>query len=125
MDEQNERSHEMIMASRLSQIRDWDQRVEDAGFSVSILSIRCGVSRRHFLRFIRDSFGVPPHHWMLQIRMQHAAALLRQGFYVKEVSSQLGFKQVAHFCREFKRYYGVSPGHFSLSDSKKPPGCPI
>jgi AraC family transcriptional regulator len=103
------------MASRLSQVRNWEERARKAGFSVSILSIHCGVSRRQLLNFIRTSFGITPHQWMVRVRMELAGKLLQQGFYVKEVSSQLGFKQVAHFCREFKRYYGLPPGHFSLS----------
>jgi AraC-like DNA-binding protein len=102
------------MVSRLSQVSNWEERAKDAAFNVSILSIRCGVSRRHLRNFIRDSFGIAPHQWMLRMRMELAAVLLRQGLYVKEVSGQLGFKQVAHFCREFKRYYGVPPGHFPL-----------
>lgn len=102
------------MVSRLAQVSNWEDRARAAGFNVSILSIHCGISRRQLRNFVRDAFGVAPHKWMLRMRMELAAALLRQGFYVKEVSSQLGFKQVAHFSREFKRCYGVPPGHFPL-----------
>lgn len=105
------------MASRLCQVSNWEQRAKEAGFNVSLLAIRCGVSRRQLLNFIKQSFGVTTHQWMLQLRMENAGALLRQGFFVKEASHQLGFKQVGHFSREFKRYYGVPPGHFPLSNA--------
>jgi AraC-like DNA-binding protein len=104
------------MASRLSQVSNWEERARHARFSVSILSNHCGVSRRLLLNFVKGSFGTTPHQWMLKMRMREAGALLRQGNSVKEVSYLLRYKQVAHFCREFKRYHGVPPGHFSLMD---------
>ena len=113
------------MASRLCQVSNWEQRARDAGFNVSILAVQCGVSRRQLLKFIKQLFGMTAHQWMLRVRMGAASVLLRQGFYVKEVSHQLGFKQAAHFCREFKRYYGIPPGHFPLLSAAKVPASGI
>lgn len=109
------------MFSRLCRVSNWEQRARDAGFHVSILALQCGVSRRQLLKFIKQAFGMTAHQWMLRVRMEEASVLLRQGFYVKEASHQLGFKQVTHFCREFKRYYGIPPGHFPLSSAAKVP----
>jgi AraC family transcriptional regulator len=102
------------MPSRLCHVADWETRAAAARFNVTVLSLHCGVSRRLLQKFIFKSFGVPPHEWMLRIRMQRAALLLRHGLYVKAVSQELGFKQSGHFSREFKRYYGMPPSHFSI-----------
>jgi AraC-like DNA-binding protein len=102
------------MISRLARVSNWEERAMDAGFNVSGLALGCGVSRRRLLKYIRESFGVTAHQWMLRIRMERASTLLRRGLYVKEVSHELRFKQVPHFCREFRRYYGVPPSDFLL-----------
>ena len=43
--------------------------------------------------------------------MQQAVKLLTSGLAIKEVRSELGYKDVAHFTHDFKEYFGVNPGH--------------
>lgn len=101
------------MKSRLDRIADWEGRLREARWQAGALSVCCGLTERELRRFIRSTFGLRLHVWIRRSRMAHAAALLRQGAAVKEVSATLGYKQASHFSRDFKSFYGVEPGRFA------------
>lgn len=112
------------MRSRLDLVEDWKQRAQGAGYQASRMAEGLGVTPRLLQTFFRERFGLTPHEWMLRLRMQRAVELLTSFQSVKAVSSELGYKQVSHFSREFKRLYGVSPGSLcfgevSVADSKR------
>jgi transcriptional regulator GlxA family with amidase domain len=71
-----------------------------------------GVTLRGLEVFFQDRFGLGPHDWMVRARMIHAAGLLIKGMAVKIVGTQVGYKQVSHFSREFKLFFGVSPRRY-------------
>jgi AraC-like DNA-binding protein len=50
--------------------------------------------------------------------MREACKLLLKGEMIKQIAPELGFKQVAHFSREFKRSFGVSPRLFAQANGK-------
>lgn len=47
--------------------------------------------------------------WIRSVRLREASLRLQAGTPVKTVSDELGFKQLSHFSREFKRAYGLAP----------------
>jgi AraC-like DNA-binding protein len=62
-------------------------------------------------------FGRSAQEWLDELRLSAAAPLLRKRRSVKWVAYNLGFKQVSHFSREFKRHYGLSPtGYLAWTD---------
>src|SRR4051794_15310416 len=95
-----------------------EQRAMEASYNVSAFALHCGVSRRTVVNFIRLRFGKAPHQWMLDIRMQQATRLLRDGMYVKEISAKLAFKQASTFCRVFKHFHGLTPHEYAAAISK-------
>ena len=96
-------------SSKLERIRDWSELAERARFDIRQLAVLCQVSVRQLERFFKHSFHVAPEPWLKHLRLQEAQALLRRGIGVKEVAYAVGFKQVSHFCREFKRTTGATP----------------
>lgn len=67
---------------------------------------------RHLIEAFRRAYGVPPHTYLLQCRVREAKRRLLSGEAAVEVALGLGFCDQAHFCATFKRFTGVSPGHF-------------
>lgn len=102
--------------SRLARIENWIERAQHAGFHISALAADCRVSERQLRRFVESEFGIPPHVWMMGLRLRGAPLLLRQRLLIKEVAYQLGFKSADHFSRVFKRQYGVGPRQFRHSE---------
>jgi transcriptional regulator GlxA family with amidase domain len=79
------------------------------GFKVTALARRKGVSKRQLERLFRTHFGITPHGFLVRVRLQKAKELLLQGLPVKVVAISMRYKQMSHFSREFKRFYGCSP----------------
>ena len=64
--------------------------------------------QRKFNRYLKRS----PQDWLNEQRIIAARRLLLSGGTVKEVAFELGFKQVSHFCRQFKTYHRMTPSQF-------------
>ena len=78
--------------------------------SVDDLARAAGLSRAHFSREFRRTFGESPHAYLLTRRLERAAALLRStDRSVMEICLSVGLQSVGSFTTSFTRTYGVSP----------------
>jgi len=81
-----------------------------ARLTLAKLADRVGLSVPHFCARFKQLFGVPPIAYLLHLRLQMAASLLRDTtLSVTEVSRRVGYSDVYYFSRHFKRQFGVSP----------------
>lgn len=81
--------------------------------SLTRLAAECGLSVRHFSRAFRQSTGVPPHRWLLKLRVERAKELLRKpSLSLTDVALSCGFSDQSHFTRVFTAMVGLSPGHW-------------
>jgi AraC-like DNA-binding protein len=94
----------LLRAKDLADARYFDPlRVEN-------MAAAAGLSRAHFSREFRRTFGEPPHSYLLTRRLERAAALLRNTDQtVAEICFAVGLKSVGSFTTSFTRSYGVSP----------------
>ena len=75
-----------------------------------------GLSRAHFSREFRRTFGEPPHGYLLTRRLERAAALLRNtDRSVAEICFSVGLQSVGSFTSSFGRVYGRSPTAYRAS----------
>jgi AraC-like DNA-binding protein len=72
-----------------------------------------GLSAFRLGRLFSASVGVPPHKYQLQLRVEQAKRLLLKGKPVNDVAFAVGFFDLSHFSRHFKRYVGVAPGRYA------------
>ena len=80
---------------------------------LSQLAQECGLSISHFARSFKASFGVSPHRWLMQRRIERAQELLmntRES--LADISEQAGFSDQAAFTRTFHQIVGISPGRW-------------
>jgi len=70
------------------------------------------VSERQLQRYTKQAFGKTPQQLVKEQRLSKALQLLIAERCVKTVAFSLGFKQVSHFSREFRRTYGLSPSQY-------------
>ena len=69
-----------------------------------------GLSRAHFSREFRRTFGESPHSYLLTRRLERAAAQLRMTDRpVAEVCWSVGWNSLGSFTTSFTRTYGMSP----------------
>jgi AraC-like DNA-binding protein len=75
-----------------------------------------GLSRAHFSREFRRTFGESPHHYLLTRRLERAAELLRMtDWTVAEVCLEVGLQSFGSFTTSFKRAYGRTPTQYRAS----------
>jgi AraC-like DNA-binding protein len=97
------------MKSRLCQITNWAELARAAKYRASELAKNSGVSTRELERFFLARTGRHPHEWLNELRQAQGRLLIDRGNGVKETAFELGYKHPAHFTRDFKRFYGMSP----------------
>lgn len=81
-----------------------------ANVTLDELAAHVHLSPYHLLRTFKRAFGLPPHAYLTQLRVQRAKTLLRAGLPIAEVALQVGFHDQSHLTRHFKRVVGVPPG---------------
>ena len=70
------------------------------------------LSKSYFIRAFRHHIGMSPYAYLVQVRLNRAKVLLRDGAAPVDVALHTGFYDQSHFTRYFKRFMGVSPGQY-------------
>jgi AraC family transcriptional regulator len=89
-----------------------DNQLADA-ISLGQLAGLCALSEYHFARMFRESFGLPPHQYVLARRMSRARELLRSTAQpLGEIALACGFASASHFTNRFRQVLGATPGEY-------------
>jgi len=73
------------------------------------------LSPYHLARLFKQSLGVSPHQYLIQLRVNSARWLLSAGSgerSLAQVATAVGFSDQSHLTRHFKRLTGVTPRQF-------------
>src|SRR5690606_30368831 len=77
--------------------------------SLENLSHTSDLSPDHVVKLFRKQYGLPPHQYLLNLRVEKAKNLLAGKMPVTEVAYESGFFDQSHFIRNFKKIIGVTP----------------
>ncbi|RWE37086.1 MAG: AraC family transcriptional regulator [Mesorhizobium sp.] len=70
----------------------------------------CGLSPSHFVRAFSRTFGVPPHQYVLDLRLDLAERLLADSrLTIADIAHSCGFSSQSHFTTVMKKYRQVTP----------------
>jgi AraC-like DNA-binding protein len=76
------------------------------------LARACGIDRFRLTRAFKAAFGLPPHAYLVQLRLASARRQLAGGAQPAEVAADLGFADQSHLGRWFVRAYGLTPAAY-------------
>jgi AraC-like DNA-binding protein len=116
-------------ARHLLRARDLADARYSERLDVDDMAGAAGLSKAHFSREFRRTFGESPHHYLLTRRLERAAALLRMtDWSVAEVCLEVGLVSIGSFTASFRRAYGQTPTEYRASrppaaGSAKVPSC--
>jgi AraC family transcriptional regulator len=98
---------------------------------VDDLAREAGMSRFHFSRHFRREVGVSPYRFLLRVRVERAAELLRGGRHdVTQAALEVGFADLGRFARAFRAHFGCTPsrapgrGRAIMTACASLAGCP-
>lgn len=88
----------------------------DASFDRTVSSVELekvsGLNRYQLARHFRACLATSPYRYLTQRRLERARTLLHEGLPLAEVATTSGFADQSHMTRQFKRAYGLTPGHW-------------
>ena len=80
---------------------------------VGMLAEACGLSRSHFAHAFKASTGLPPHRWLLRLRIERACEMMeRTRDSLSAIAVSCGFADQSHFTRAFRASTGSSPARW-------------
>lgn len=87
------------------------QHYQDA-VTLNNLAAAVDLSPLKLLRLCNKTWGLPPHRYLIQVRVERAKALIAEGAALSAVAAATGFADQSHLNRHFKRLVGVTPGQY-------------
>jgi len=96
-------------AERVEAVRELFETRFAEPHSLTSLARSVGMSPFQFARVFAELAGAPPHQYLLRIRLDQAARMIREGKSVTETCFDVGFANLSHFTRSFQRRFGFRP----------------
>lgn len=96
----------------LERVRDYLHAHVHEEVSLDELSSVVPMSKYHLLRCFRDYFGLTPHQYWLNYRINCVRRALGQGMSLADVVFAYGFNDLSHLNRRFKPAFGMTPHQF-------------
>lgn len=88
---------------------------ENADYTIHIQPIiaSLGISPNYGLEVFQKIYHISPRKYLSGLKLQEAKILLQQpGISLNEIAKRLGYKNLSHFSRQFKRWTGLNPTEF-------------
>lgn len=96
-------------------IKDYLHTYFDSKITLEELSEVSGLSTYYLNRVFSKSIGIPPHKYLMNLRLNKALELLKLKNSVTEVGYMVGFFDQSHFTRNFKSFLGITPKQYQSS----------
>jgi AraC-like DNA-binding protein/mannose-6-phosphate isomerase-like protein (cupin superfamily) len=85
----------------------------DSHYGIDDIAAELGISSSHCNRVFRQVYGQSPRVYLSEMVLHEAKVLLgNPKLSVQNIAAMLGYKDIAHFSRQFKRWSGISPTRY-------------
>ncbi|RJG06873.1 AraC family transcriptional regulator [Noviherbaspirillum cavernae] len=85
----------------------------DRSITLGMLAHIACMSEYHLARMFRISFGMPPHAWIAERRIDCAKQLLKTGtMSLQQIALACGYADLSHFSHRFRAAAGVAPSRY-------------
>ena len=114
-----------LSSSRLTRVVAFVDANLHAEISLESLAHVASMSTFHFLRSFRAATGATPYHYLIERRLERAAAMLRAGDEdIAAIAGACGFPRPGYFSARFHRKFGLPPLAFRKSHCNMAPRTP-
>jgi AraC-like DNA-binding protein len=107
-----------FVPEKIRQVRQYLDQHACKKVSLQKLAEGVGLSIPHLCAEFRRCYGDSPVNYLIGLRLKQARyLLLNHGLSVGEVASRVGYDDIYHFSKLFKKQFGVSPRALRKLDS--------
>jgi AraC-like DNA-binding protein len=94
---------------RLALARAYMESNLDVSLTIEQIAREALLNRFYFLTTFKSVFGVTPHEYLRQKKMERAYQLLSLGYSVTDVCQSVGYQSLGSFTNLFKKTFGCTP----------------
>jgi AraC-like DNA-binding protein len=94
-------------------LRELLQAYAVEGIALREAADRLHAHPAHLVRAFSRRFAMPPHQYLISLRVDAARRLLLDGCPPPEAATAAGFYDQSHLTRHFRRVMGVTPGRYA------------
>jgi AraC-like DNA-binding protein len=95
-----------------------EENLCESALSLEMVASHIYVSRCHYSRIFQKYVGVGFKEYIIGKRIEKAKHLLEKGELITNVCFMVGYNDLTHFSRIFKRVTGVSPSAYRRSQNR-------
>ena len=104
--------------SLLMVVRDYIHDNIQEDITIDDLSHVANISKFHLIRLFSRQFGLTPHKYIVNHRINKVRNALKRGMSATHVAQEFGFFDTSHLNRHFKKAYGVTPTQYQTQIQK-------
>jgi AraC-like DNA-binding protein len=108
-------TNEEVFRAMLNAKAHMDAHIMD-NLSLEELSKQIGISKYHFLRVFKNTFGISPYQYQKRMRLLQARQELMLGHDILETAIRYGYFNVQSFTKALKSTFGKTPGTIKKSN---------
>jgi AraC family transcriptional regulator len=108
-------TNEEVFRAMLNAKAHMDAHIMD-NLSLEELSKQIGISKYHFLRVFKNTFGISPYQYQKRMRLLQARQELMLSHDILETAIRYGYFNVQSFTKAFKSAFGKTPGVIKKSN---------
>jgi AraC family transcriptional regulator len=99
-----------LSKSKLKQTLEYIHNHLDAEIKLTTLAQIAGISQYYFCQLFKQSMGISPYQYVLQLRIERAKQLLKiPTMTISDVALACGFANQSHFTKHFRKLTGTTP----------------
>ena len=102
-----------LNALQVKQLQDFIEDNLDQKISIAQLAAIVHLSQFYFARAFKEAVGTTPHRYLVQRRIERAKILLKVTRHsVLEIAIKVGYINLSHFTKQFRKHVGTTPGAY-------------
>ncbi|WP_432735326.1 helix-turn-helix domain-containing protein [Maridesulfovibrio sp. FT414] len=109
---EHSRRQEVGEDRRIAMLVDYLHANLDRNVFLAELAELAGCTEFHLIRIFSRYRGLPPHSFLVQLRLEKARSSLAEGKSIAETALLCGFSDQSHLTRLFKVRYGLTPRQY-------------
>ncbi|WP_127531393.1 helix-turn-helix domain-containing protein [Paenibacillus kobensis] len=95
-----------------------EENLCESELCLETVSANVFVSRCHYSRMFKEYFGIGFKEYIMNKRVQKAKVMLQEGVPVTDVCYAVGYGDLTHFGRVFKRLVGEKPSDYRKKNAR-------